>query len=255
VIAEPSGLTLLAYGDPSSGRSRFLARLLTDAAGQPEGLRPQVYVLDYLGALLEAHPPARGPRGTDGSGGVVVGAAYGPQETPDVLAAVTDELTRRQVAATAARRTADHRHPADTGAAVPRPPVWLVVDDYELVHAAARPGLVSELAGFVPYAASLGLSVVVAQGANGSGARVDPLIRRVLEGSAWHLQFSVESRTELLLRGTRGVPLPPGQALLARPGRPDRLLAVLPPVAVAAAHADPAEADAVAARPRIRLVS
>jgi hypothetical protein len=135
--------------------------------------------------------------------------------------------------------------------------VWLVVDDYELVHAAARPGLVSELAGFVPYAARLGLSVVVAQGANGSGARVDPLIRRVLEGSAWHLQFSVESRTELLLRGTRGVPLPPGQALLARPGRPDRLLAVLPPLttSVAAAHPDPEDADVVAARPRIRLVS
>ena len=107
--------------------------------------------------------------------------------------------------------------------------MWLVVDDYELVHAAARPGLVSELANLVPYAARLGLSVLLAQGANGSGARVDPLIRRLLEGSPWHLQFSVESKHELLLRGTRGTPLPPGQALLARPGRPDSLLAVLPP--------------------------
>ena len=49
--------------------------------------------------------------------------------------------------------------------------------------------------------------------------------------------------TELLLRGTRGALLPPGQAVLARPGCPDSLLAVLPPLARAGA------------RPRIRLVS
>jgi DNA segregation ATPase FtsK/SpoIIIE, S-DNA-T family len=265
VFAEPSGLALLAYGDTGFGRSRFLTRLLTDAADRPAGLRPQVYVLDYLGAMLDAFSATCGAESKHGLGAVVAAAAYGPQELPDVLAALTDELARRQVAAAAARRTAD---PHD---AVQRPPVWLVVDDYELVHAAARPGEVSELAGFVPYAARLGLSVVVAQCANGSGARVDPLVRRILEGSPWHLQFSVESRTELLLRGIRGIPLPPGQALLARPGRPDRLLAVLPPLPAAApaasptegagaadadpAVADPAVADPAVARPHIRLVS
>jgi len=251
VIAEPSGLVLLAYGDPGSGRSRFLTRLLTDAANRPQGLRPRVYVLDYLGAVLDAGSATRSAEGVHEFGGVVVAAAYGPQETPDVLAALTDELTRRQVAAAAARRTPDR------DGALQRPPVWLVVDDYELVQAAARPGLVSELAGLVPYAARLGLSVVIAQGANGSGARVDPLVRRILEGSPWHLQFSVESRTELLLRGTRGVPLPPGQALLVRPGHPDRLLAVLPPVPAGppAAGVGAADADPAVARPHIRLVS
>jgi len=249
VVAEPSGLTLLAYGDAGSGRTRLLTRLLTDAAEQPEGRRPQVYVLDYLGALLDGYAATREPARADGSDGAIVAAAYGPQQAPDVLAALTEELTRRQVAATAARHSPD---PAD---AVARPPLWLVVDDYELVHAAARPGLVSELAGLVPYGARLGLSVVVAQGANGSGARVDPLVRRVLEGSPWHMQFSVESRTELLLRGTRGVPLPPGQALLARPGRPDRLLAVLPPLPSPAAGGGPRPEDAAAARSHIRLVS
>ena len=84
---------------------------------------------------------------------------------------------------------------------------------------------------------------MISQAANGSGARVDPLLRRVLEGTPWHLQFSVASRTELLLRGTRGALLPPGQAVLARPGCPDCLLAVLPPPAP------------TVARPRIRLVS
>jgi len=251
VGAEQSGLVLLAYGDPGSGRSRFLTRLLTDAANRPQGLRPRVYVLDYLGAVLDAGSATRSAEGVHEFGGVVVAAAYGPQETPDVLAALTDELTRRQVAAAAARRTPDR------DGALQRPPVWLVVDDYELVQAAARPGLVSELAGLVPYAARLGLSVVIAQGANGSGARVDPLVRRILEGSPWHLQFSVESRTELLLRGTRGVPLPPGQALLVRPGHPDRLLAVLPPVPAGppAAGVGAADADPAVARPHIRLVS
>ena len=88
----------------------------------------------------------------------------------------------------------------------------------------------SELANLVPYATRLGLSLLVVQAANGGGARVDPLIRRLLEGAPWHAQFSVESRHELLLRGTRGAPLPAGQVVLSRPGRGDSLLAVLPPV-------------------------
>jgi hypothetical protein len=73
---------------------------------------------------------------------------------------------------------------------------------------------------------------------------VDPLVRRLLESSPWHLQFSVEARLELLLKGTRGCPLPAGQAVLTRPGQGDALLQVLPPRVAAGA-----------VRPRIRLVS
>ena len=38
-------------------------------------------------------------------------------------------------------------------------------------------------------AAKLALGVVVNQAASGSGARVDPLVRRLLESSPRHLQF------------------------------------------------------------------
>lgn len=251
VTADTRGTMLLAYGDPGSGRTRFLARLLAEAASWPDDARPQVYLLDYLGGLLDACAALAAAGGAD----VVVAAAYEPQETPDVLTALTGELMRRQAAAAAVRRAAA----ADPGATGARPPIWLVVDDYELVHAAARPGLVSDLANLVPYAARLGLSVLVAQAANGSGARVDPLIRRILEGAPWHAQFSVESKHELLLRGTRGALLPPGQVLLARPGQGDSLLAVLPPRSPSPAV--PADGDqavtipASADRTYIRLVS
>jgi hypothetical protein len=137
--------------------------------------------------------------------------------------------------AAARRKGTRLQHPA---------PIWLVADDYELVHAAARPGMVADLANLVPYAATLDFGVVVNQSATGSGARVDPLVRRLLESSPWHLQFSVEARLELLLKGTRGCPLPAGQAVLTRPGQSDALLQVLPP-----------RLPAEAARPRIRLVS
>jgi hypothetical protein len=228
VRLDPAALgAVLAYGDPGSGRSLLLARLLAEAAAMPESARPQIYVLDYLGALLD--------RCTDRS--AVVAAAYGPQETPDVLAALTEQLTLRQAAVAIARREGTSlRHPA---------PIWLVADDYELVHAAARPGMVGDLANLVPYAAKLAFGVVVNQSATGSGARVDPLVRRLLESSPWHLQFSVEARLELLLKGTRGAPLPPGQAVLTRPGQADALLQVLPPRTAAG--------DAV--RARMRLVS
>ena len=245
VPVERAGLGLLVYGDSGSGRSRFLGRLLRDAGRLPESDRPQVLVIDYLGALLDRHAAdVEAGRAFE----VVHAAAYGPQEAPELLTALTDELLRRQQVTATARRpgrslggtdsrvsgVADGRSHGPVG-----PPLWLVVDDYELVHAAARPGLVSELANLVPYAARLGLTMLLAQGANSSGARVDPLIRRVLEGSPWHLQFSVESKHELLLRGTRGAPLRPGHALLARPGRPDSLLAVLPPRAPVGASGTP----------------
>jgi hypothetical protein len=218
--------TVLAYGDPGSGRSLLLARLVAEASALPDAERPRIYVLDYVGALLD--------RCLDTS--AVVAAAYGPQEAPDVLAALTDELTKRQAAVAAARRNGTPlQHPA---------PIWLVADDYELVHAAARPGMVTDLANLVPYAAKLALGVVVNQSAIGSGARVDPLVRRLLESSPWHLQFSVEARLELLLKGSRGCPLPAGQAVLTRPGQADALLQVLPP-----------HLPAATARTWIRLVS
>ena len=235
VPVDPAGLgAVLVYGDPGSGRSLLLARLLAEAAALPEGVRPQVYVLDYLGAMLDRCPDRS----------AVVAAAYGPQETPDVLAALAAELTTRQTALAAARRD---------GVEPPRQaPVWLLADDYELVHAAARPGMVGDLANLVPYASRLALGVVVNQNAAGSGARVDPLVRRLLESSPTHLQFSVEARMELLLKGTRGAPLPPARAVLTRPGQADALLQVLPPHGLAAA---PGPADAADARGRIRLVS
>ena len=110
VVAASAGLTLLAYGDPGSGRSRLLARLLADVADDPEAVRPQVYVVDYFGALLDAHRSRLNDSGRDGGIGarrdVVVAAAYGPQEAPGLIAALTDELARRQAAAASARRAA-----------------------------------------------------------------------------------------------------------------------------------------------------
>jgi S-DNA-T family DNA segregation ATPase FtsK/SpoIIIE len=230
-VTPGAGVAVLAYGDPSGGRSRLLARLVADAAALPAPARPHIYLLDYLGALLD--------RCTDTS--TVSAAALGPQEAPDVLTALVEELTRRQAAVTAARRAGVVvRHPS---------PLWFVADDYELVHAAARPGLMGELANLVPYAARLGLGLVISQASGGSGARVDPLVRRVLEGTPWHLQFGVESKMELLLKGTRGVPLPAGQALLTRPGLGDALLQVLPPEGTAAAAAAATAAAAAVAAP------
>jgi DNA segregation ATPase FtsK/SpoIIIE, S-DNA-T family len=243
-VAPGAGPLLLCYGDAASGRSRFLARLLAEAESLPEDARPEIYAVDYLGAL-----------GQLCAGGRAVIAAYDPSETPDLLAAVTDELALRQAALARSRR---HATPAPGFR-----PLWLLADDYELVHASARPGLVAELANFVPYTGRLGLGLVINQAANGSGARVDPLIRRMLEVGSWHLRFAVESRLELLLTGLRGSPLPPGQAALTRPGTSDTLLAVLPPPVLAAqpgGTGEPGEGTRVSVpdaelRAKIRLVS
>ena len=94
VLAPGDGIGVLAYGDPGGGRTALLARVLADAAALPIAERPQVYVLDYLGALLDRCADT----------GAVVVAAYGPQEAPELVATLVEELTRRQAAVAAARR-------------------------------------------------------------------------------------------------------------------------------------------------------
>ncbi|MGZ4625480.1 MAG: FtsK/SpoIIIE domain-containing protein, partial [Kineosporiaceae bacterium] len=226
-----AGGGVLSYGDTGSGRTRFLARLLTESAALAGCARPRVYILDSLGALIDRCPDAA----------PVAAAAYTAREAAEVLAALTDELTRRHEALAVARRN---------GTPSPQPaPLWLIADDYELVYAAARPNLLGDLANLLPYSAGLGLTVLLNQVATGSGARVDPLVRRMLETNAWHVQFAVESRLELLLKGTRGVPLPAGRAILTRPRHADALIAALPPAA-----ATEVEPRADAGRTRIRLV-
>ena len=140
-----------------------------------------------------------------------------------MLAALTEELTRRQ-ARRRRRPSRGHalRHPA---------PVWLVADDYELVHAAARPGMVTDLANLVPYAGQARASACSStRAATGSGARVDPLV----PASARVLALA----PAVLRRGAAGTPAqghpwrrpcPPAQAVLTRPGQADALLQVLPP--------------------------
>ncbi len=52
-LAPGAGVAVLAYGDAGGGRSSMLARLVAEASALPSAARPQVYVLDYLGSLLE----------------------------------------------------------------------------------------------------------------------------------------------------------------------------------------------------------
>ncbi|MBM2623217.1 hypothetical protein JIG36_47750 [Actinoplanes sp. LDG1-06] len=182
---------LLIYGDAESGRTATLARMLAGA---------DAYVVDFRGRLSGACGTAR----SIGELTEMVGVLHG------LLAA----------------RMADGLRTGDR-------PLLVVVDDYELVQAMSPPGLPGTLADLSAYALAaeqVGAAFVVNQTATNALSRIhDPLIRRMLEASAWRLHFSVAARTEPLPGNLRGRPLAPGVAQLIRPGRPDALIGTLGP--------------------------
>ncbi|WP_432839493.1 FtsK/SpoIIIE domain-containing protein [Dactylosporangium sp. CA-092794] len=188
---------LLYLGDPHTGRTTGLARLLARVS---EAGLADAYVVDLRGDLLAAAPP------------------------PTAAATSTEEV---EALAAGLRRRLDARL---AGAPGDEHPVLLVVDDAELLQAVYSIGKVNPLGALAPHlmlAQRLGLSVVLNQLPAQAMTR-DPLVMRAVESGAARLQFSTVPRYDLPT-GFSGRLLPPGVARLIRPGRPEALLRTLPP--------------------------
>lgn len=94
------------------------------------------------------------------------------------------------------------------------PEIFLVVDDYDLVAASTGSPL-TPLADFLPYAADLGLHVIVARRSAGAArAMFDPLLARIRELGCMGVLMSASPDDGMLLGSVRPSSQPPGRGTL-----------------------------------------
>jgi len=110
-------------------------------------------------------------------------------------------------------------------------PVYVLVDDYDLVAGAAASSTAT-LGDIIFQGRDSGIHVIAARAAAGAGrAMLDPVLSRLSESGAPALVLSGDSHDGPLIRGVRAEPLPPGRGrLVRRRGRPALIQLALAPV-------------------------
>jgi S-DNA-T family DNA segregation ATPase FtsK/SpoIIIE len=203
---------LLVLGDGESGRTNVLRAFVEGLADDPA--RPRALVVDPRRTLADvarlAHVQTHATTAT--------GAAQAVDELVDV----------------ARERAAQ----VDAGGAPrPGPPLYLVVDDYDLL-AGPEGNPLAPLTSLLARGRDLGLHVVLARRVGGvTRASFEPFFRQLLELRSPGLVLSGDPAEGPLLDGHRAQALPPGRALLVRRGRPPvhvQTVLAPPPQAVAA---------------------
>ncbi len=188
---------LTVLGDTSSGKTAVL-RLVASAISRvytPE--QAQVVLIDSRRTLLESVPPEYRR-----------GVAVASTQAAELIRPLAAELKARVPGPdiTPARlRLRDWW----TG-----PEHYVIVDDYDLLSTGAG-GPLDPLVELLPQAADIGLHVVLARAAAGSGRMsMDQVVRRLQESNTPDLALSVPPTEMPLLNGQRGRQLPPGRAML-----------------------------------------
>jgi DNA segregation ATPase FtsK/SpoIIIE, S-DNA-T family len=188
---------LTVLGDTASGKTGVL-RLV--AAAIPLAYAPgeaEVVVVDTRRALLEAVPEE-----------YRAGFAFSSSAAADLAAEVAARLRPRMPGAdvTPARLA---RRDWWTG-----PDVYLLVDDYDLLTGSMG-GPLTALIDLLPQAADIGLHVILARSAAGSGRlSMDAVVRRLQESNTPDLALSCPPNEMPLLNGMRPRQFPPGRGLV-----------------------------------------
>ncbi|MBS9535648.1 type VII secretion protein EccCb [Mycobacterium sp. M1] len=184
---------LLIFGGPECGKTSVLRLLGRELLRS----RARLLVVDYRRSLLdfaEEHRPA--------------GYAMSAQALTALLPGVLDTLAARMPGATVT--------PAQLRARSwwSGPELYLLVDDYDLVATAAGNPL-APLLEYLPYAADVGLHLVVARRSAGAArAGYEPVLAALRDLGAMGLLMSAEPDEGPLLGSARLGPLPPGRATL-----------------------------------------
>lgn len=106
------------------------------------------------------------------------------------------------------------------------PEMFFVVDDYDLVATSSGSPLGS-LVELLPYAADLGLHLIVARRSAGAArAMFDPLLSGLRDAGAMGLIMSGSPDEGALIGSVRPAPLPPGRGTLVTRSRTDQLVQV-----------------------------
>jgi S-DNA-T family DNA segregation ATPase FtsK/SpoIIIE len=192
---------LLALGDPWSGRTSLL-RTVAHALAAQAPPQARMVVVDFRRGLLDlAELP------------IPCTLASRPPQVEEALGQLRELTVARLRALDAA--------PLTGGAEGAVAPVYVLVDDYDLVGGLPLNPL-APLADLIVQGRDAGIHVVLTRATGGaSRAMLDPVLSRLVESGAPAIVMSGDPHEGPLVRGLRAEPLPPGRGrLIRRRGRP-----------------------------------
>ncbi|MEV0406057.1 type VII secretion protein EccCa [Actinoallomurus sp. NPDC050550] len=188
---------LTVLGDTGSGKTGVL-RLIADAI--PRAYEPgevEVVVIDSRRALLDAVPEEYRR-----------GFAFSSAAAAELIGTLATRLRERVPGADITPAQLARR---DWWSG---PDVYVLVDDYDLLTGPMG-GPLEDLIDLLPQAGDIGLHVVLARSAAGSGrVSMDAVVRRLQESNTPDLALSCPPNEMPLLNGSRPRQFPPGRGLL-----------------------------------------
>jgi len=192
---------VLMVGAPGTGKTSVLAHVLSVLVEQHPAEDLVIAQIDPRRAL-QAHVP------------------------PDYLGGYAGSATRAQRLVEAVVPELDRRSSSLGGQSAPNPTpcprIVVAVDDYEAVTAGGACPL-GPLVRYLPIAPEIGLTLLLTRSAHGAARGVfEPVVAAVRDSGATGLLFSGDPAEGPLFGAVRPQWLPPGRALLVRPGRPVR---------------------------------
>ncbi|MDQ2589053.1 type VII secretion protein EccCa [Saccharothrix yanglingensis] len=188
---------LTVVGDSGSGKTAALRLVVSAIPKLYSPAQAQVVVVDPRRTLLESVPE-------EYRRGVAVSGAVAAEVIRPVAAELKERVPGPDIAPSRLRER-------DWWSG---PEVFVVVDDYDLLIGSLG-GPLDPLVELLPQAGDIGLHVVLARAAAGSGrTSMDPVVRRLQESNTPELALSMPPNEMPLLNGARGRQLPPGRGLL-----------------------------------------
>lgn len=200
---------LLVLGDNGCGKTATLRTLCREIVRTKTAAQARVVIVDFRRSLL-------GVVESEHLGGYAVSPGALRALLPDLL-----DLLRSRMPAPDATQAQ-----LRTGSWWSGPDIYVVVDDYELVTAPAGNPL-SPLTEYLPYAADLGLHLVLARRSGGAErALFEPLLAGLHDLGCMTLAMSGSAGDDVPFGRRRPARLPPGRGVLLSRDGDERLVQV-----------------------------
>jgi S-DNA-T family DNA segregation ATPase FtsK/SpoIIIE len=188
---------LTVLGDTESGKTGVLRLIAQAVARTYQPGEAEVVLIDSRRALLEVVPEE-----------YRLGFAFSAGAASEIVEGVATRLRERMPGADVTPAQLARR---DWWSG---PDVYIFVDDYDLLTSPMG-GPLNALIDLLPQAADIGLHVVLARSAAGSGRlSMDPVVRRLQESNTPDLALSCPPNEMPLLNGARPRQFPPGRGLV-----------------------------------------
>lgn len=201
--------SLIVIGEAGCGKTAALRMLCNEIVRTHHVAEAQLVVVDFRRTLLGVVESEH-----------LAGYVMSPGGLDTQLPGLIERLRARMPGADVSQ------HQLRTRSWWTGPEIYVVIDDYDLVAAAAGNPL-AVLADFLPHAADLGLHVIMARRSGGAArAMFDPVLGQLRDLGCMGLMMSASPEEGVLLGSVRPCALPAGRGVLITRARPAELVQV-----------------------------